>query len=120
MIVEEGRARGLQVAAGGGESTRADFGAVIACMPAHVFQKLTPDLPADYAEKLTGVRWQSAMCYVMALDRPLSPIYWLNISDDVIPFIAVIEHTNFFVRCGMYSRSTSSSSMPISGWSGAR
>ncbi len=91
VIVEDGRARGLQLA--GGE--RQDFNAVIACMPAHVFQKLTPDLPTDYAEKLTGVRWQSAMCYVMALDRPLSPIYWLNISDDVIPFIAVIEHTNF-------------------------
>jgi protoporphyrinogen oxidase len=31
----------------------------------------------------------------MALDRPLSDIYWMNIADDDIPFIAVIEHTNF-------------------------
>ncbi len=90
VVVEDGRARGLQLADG-----RADFDAVIGCMPAHVFQKLAPQLPKTYADKLTGVRWQSAMCYIMALDRPLSPIYWLNISDDEIPFIAAVEHTNF-------------------------
>ncbi|MCH7698088.1 MAG: NAD(P)/FAD-dependent oxidoreductase [Chloroflexi bacterium] len=90
VIVEEGRAKGLQLADG-----RADFDAIIGCMPAHVFGKLAPQLPDDYAEKLTGVRWQSAMCYIMALDRPLTDIYWLNISDDEIPFIAAIEHTNF-------------------------
>ena len=91
VIVEGGRARGLMLADG----ERAEFDAVIACMPAHVFQKLAPDLPQAYVEKLTGVEWQSAMCYLMALDRPLSSIYWLNISDDEIPFIAAIEHTNF-------------------------
>ena len=91
IAVEGGRARGLKLADG----ERVDFDAVIACMPAHVFQKLAPELPQDYVEKLTGVRWQSAMCYIMALDRPLSEIYWLNISDDEIPFIAAIEHTNF-------------------------
>ena len=91
VLVEDGRARGLVLA--GGE--RAEFDAVIACMPAHVFAKLAPQLPADYAEKLTGVAWQWAMCYIMALNRPLSSIYWLNISDDEIPFLAAVEHTNF-------------------------
>ena len=90
VVVEEGRARGLQLADG-----RVDYDAIIGCMPAHVFQKLAPQLPESYAEKLTGVRWQSAMCYIMALDRPLTPLYWLNISDDEIPFIAAVEHTNF-------------------------
>ena len=102
VLVEDGRTTGILLPGGagagasggtGGERVEAD--AVIACMPAHIFQKLTPQLPQEYEEKLTGVRWQSAMCYVMALDRPLTPIYWLNISDDEIPFIAVIEHTNF-------------------------
>ena len=94
VIVEDGRARGLLLADG----ERAEFDAVIACMPAHVFEKLAPKLPEDYAKKLTGVQWQSAMCYVLALKRSLSPIYWLNISDDEIPFLAVIEHTNFIER----------------------
>ncbi|MBI4570920.1 MAG: FAD-dependent oxidoreductase, partial [Chloroflexi bacterium] len=60
VMVEGGRARGLLLADG----ERVDCDAVIACMPAHVFQKLAPQLPAAYAEKLTGVRWLSAMCYI--------------------------------------------------------
>jgi protoporphyrinogen oxidase len=91
VAVEDGRARGLLLADG----ERADFDAVIACMPAHVFAQLVPQLPAFYREKLTGVQWLSAMCYVMALKRSISPIYWMNIADDEVPFIACIEHTNF-------------------------
>jgi len=94
VAVEGNRARGLVLA--GGE--RRDFDAVIACMPAHVFAKLVPQLPGSYAEKLTGVQWLSAMCYIMALKHSLSPIYWLNIADDAIPFIACIEHTNFIEK----------------------
>ncbi len=91
IVVEDGRARGLLLAGG----DRAEANAVIACMPAHLFERLVPQLPAGYVRKLTGVRWQWALCYIMALKHPLSRIYWLNISDDEIPFIAAIEHTNF-------------------------
>jgi len=94
VIVEEGRARGLRLADG----SRADFDAVIACMPAHVFDKLVPQLPADYSQKLTDTRWQWAICYVMALKQPLSNIYWMNITDETVPFIACIEHTNFIPK----------------------
>jgi protoporphyrinogen oxidase len=94
VIVEGGSARGLLLADG----ERRDFDAVIACMPAHVFAKLAPQLPASYAQKLTGTQWLSAMCYIMALKRSISPIYWLNIGQDDVPFIACIEHTNFIEK----------------------
>ncbi len=94
VIVEDGRARGLRLADG----SRADFDAIIACMPAHVFDKLVPQLPDDYSQKLTGTRWQWAVCYVMALKRSLSHIYWMNITDETVPFIACIEHTNFIPK----------------------
>jgi protoporphyrinogen oxidase len=29
------------------------------------------------------------------MDRSFAPVYWLNIADRSIPFVAVIEHTNF-------------------------
>jgi len=32
---------------------------------------------------------------VLVLDRPLSHVYWLNIADRAVPFVAVIEQTNF-------------------------
>ena len=94
IAIEDGRARGLILP--GGE--RADFDAVIACMPAHVFAKLVPQLPDAYMRKLTDTRWKWAMCYIMALDRPLSHLYWMNIADDEIPFIACVEHTNFIPK----------------------
>jgi protoporphyrinogen oxidase len=94
VIVEGGQARGLLL--DGGERVECD--AVIACMPAHVFQKLAPALPSDYVDKLTGTRWLWAVCYIMALKQSLSPIYWMNMADDDVPFIATIEHTNFIEK----------------------
>lgn len=35
------------------------------------------------------------LCTLYVLRRSLSPIYWLNVSDDQVPFGGLIEHTNF-------------------------
>jgi protoporphyrinogen oxidase len=91
VTVEGGRTSGLLLA--GGERVAAD--AVIAAMASHVFERLVPALPDDYKSKLTSVRWQWALCMVLALRESLSPIYWLNVGEPGMPFIAVIEHTNF-------------------------
>ncbi|MFP4056851.1 MAG: NAD(P)/FAD-dependent oxidoreductase [Candidatus Brocadiia bacterium] len=53
-----------------------------------------PDLPEAYGEKLAAIEYTANLCVVMALDRPLSDIYWLNISDARFPFGGIIEHTN--------------------------
>ncbi|KPJ52861.1 MAG: amine oxidase, partial [Dehalococcoidia bacterium DG_18] len=68
---------------------------IIATVPSPVFLDMVPQLPADYAGKLAGVRYQAALVLVLTLKEPLSHIYWLNISDASIPFVALIEHTNF-------------------------
>ena len=69
--------------------------AVIATVPAHEFLKLVPEMPQEYASKLAKIRYQAAMCLVLMLKRQLSNIYWLNISAPAMPFVAVVEHTNF-------------------------
>jgi protoporphyrinogen oxidase len=94
ITVEDGRASGLLLA--GGERVAAD--AVVAAMASHVFERLVPDLPDDYRSKLTSVRWQWALCMILALREPLSHIYWLNVAEQGMPFIAVVEHTNFIER----------------------
>ena len=53
-----------------------------------------PPLPDDYLDRLTGVSYMAAVLIVLVLDRPLTDVYWLNVSDRSIPFVAVIEHTN--------------------------
>jgi protoporphyrinogen oxidase len=89
VVVENGRVRGLRV--------RGEFQAfdqVLMTTPNPVTKGMAPALPAPYVEVLDRVRYQWATCLVLALDRSLSPIYWLNIADD-LPFVACVEHTNF-------------------------
>ncbi|MGE3985024.1 MAG: NAD(P)/FAD-dependent oxidoreductase [Dehalococcoidia bacterium] len=91
VLTSNGRASGLVL----GDGRQVDADAVIVCVPSERFLPMAPDLGAEYTRRLTAARWQWALCYVLALKEPLSSTYWLNISDEGIPFIAVIEHTNF-------------------------
>jgi protoporphyrinogen oxidase len=90
VLVNEGRCQALQV--GGDE--RCDFDATLLTAPNKFVLQMVPDLPGDYAAILRGVRYQWATCLVLALDRALSDIYWLNISAPDVPFVAVVEQTN--------------------------
>jgi protoporphyrinogen oxidase len=71
------------------------FDALVATTPSNVFQRLVPDLPADYAAKLNALEYEAAVVVLLELNQPLSDIYWLNVADPSLPFTGVIEHTNF-------------------------
>ena len=92
--MDGGRARGLEVAVEGGARTVTEFDAVIATTPSNVFPRLVPPLPDKYLSRLEGARYMSAVLIVLVMDRPLSHVYWMNVADRSIPFVAVIEHTN--------------------------
>jgi protoporphyrinogen oxidase len=96
VVVEAGRARGVRLASG--ELVAAD--AVIATTPSPLFLRLVPGLETlpggpDYARRLAAVEYQWATVLVLALDRPLSPIYWLTVTDEDCPFVVAVEQTNF-------------------------
>jgi protoporphyrinogen oxidase len=94
VVVEEGRATGLEVVLPGRESALERFDAIVATVPSTVLPRLTPQLPEEYLGRLTGVTYLAAVLIVLVLDRPLTDIYWLNIADRTVPFVAAIEHTN--------------------------
>jgi protoporphyrinogen oxidase len=94
VVVEQGRAVGLEVGHGDAAGFH-PFEAIIATVPSTTFLNLVPQLSGDYAAKLKKTRYQAAICLVLILKKSLSHIYWLNISDPSIPFVAAIEHTNF-------------------------
>jgi protoporphyrinogen oxidase len=96
VIVEDGRAVALE--AGGEKGERIPCDAILATVPNQTFLGLVPQLPEDYATKVGAVQYQWALCLVLALKQSLSQIYWMNISDRSIPFLALIEHTNFIER----------------------
>ncbi len=94
IVVEDGRAVGLELGGEGGPTVRR-FDRVLATVPSYVFPRLAPELPAAYLEKLQRVRYHTAFCLILVMKRPLSHIYWLNVADRTIPFVAAIEQTNF-------------------------
>lgn len=97
LRVEEtgGRVSGLRVALSGGAEESRSYDAVLATIPSFDFERIVPGLPGDYVEKLRGVTYLSALVLVLTLDRSFMPVYWLNIADRSLPFVGVIEHTNF-------------------------
>jgi len=72
------------------------FDAVIATVPGYNFLEIAPpSLDGEYAAKLRSVRYQAAAVLLMVSKESLSHIYWMNIADRSMPFVAVIEHTNY-------------------------
>lgn len=69
------------------------FDAVVATVSNEVFATMAAGLTESYVERLMGTTYQDAMCLVLALDRPLTDYYWLNVTDRSVPFVAVVEHT---------------------------
>ena len=94
VAVEDQKATGLEVQLPGGNPEVRSYDAVVATTPSYIFTRLVPPLPETYSAKLEGVTYLSAVLLILALDRPLTSKYWLNVADRSLPFVGVIEHTN--------------------------
>jgi protoporphyrinogen oxidase len=86
----DGTARGIRV----GDQVRA-FDAVVVTMQAPVFSRLVPNAPQEYSDYLNQTDYLGIICPLLALDRPLTGYWTLNITDDSIPFTGVIETTAY-------------------------
>jgi protoporphyrinogen oxidase len=67
------------------------FDRVLLTVPAPVALRICPGLSPDEARRLGEIRYVGIVCASLLLERPLSPYYITNITDDGIPFTAVIE-----------------------------
>ena len=73
---------------------------VLATLPNDVFEQvLDPSLAAalapNYLERARSIEYFAALCLLLELDRSFSPFYWTNVADRALPFVGLIEHTNF-------------------------
>ena len=73
---------------------------MLATVPNDVFaQLLEPGLAAevgeDYLARAASIEYFAALCLLLELDRGFSPFYWTNVADRALPFVGLIEHTNF-------------------------
>jgi protoporphyrinogen oxidase len=71
------------------------FDRVISCLPTRVTCRLARTLPNWYVRRFDRGRAYGAHCLILALDRPLTGSYWLNVGDPGYPFMVLVEHTNF-------------------------
>jgi protoporphyrinogen oxidase len=86
----------VEVAVGteGGASYR--FDQLLVTLPTRLFTRLAPELPTEFVERYPGPEHYGAHVLILGLDRPLiEGVYWLNINDRDLPFLALVEHTNF-------------------------
>jgi len=95
IVVEDGIAKGLEIGNKSGGTDTKYFDVILSTTPSYVFPRLVPSLPDDYVKKLNDVNYLSAVLVILVMDRPFTDIYWLNIADRSIPFVGLIEQTNF-------------------------
>jgi protoporphyrinogen oxidase len=97
--------RAIRLTAEGGlqlETTKGVAGheqVIATCSPQEML-RLAPNLPSNYAQKLARLKSMGAVALILALKRRLTGgHYWVNIpADEGLPFIALIEHTNYISR----------------------
>jgi len=72
-----------------------DVDLVISTLPTRLTCRLIPALPEAYRQQYEWGQAYGAQCLILALDRPLTDSYWVNICDPGYPFTGLFEHTNF-------------------------
>ena len=108
VVVENGVACGLQFAedetsqrtrteleGNEGNEGIARFDRVICTAPSFAALKIVNELPREYVAKMNAAKYMGAVLLVLKLKQPMTRIYWMNIADRSIPFVATIEQTNF-------------------------
>ncbi len=72
-----------------------DTDAVIATPALPIISNLLkPHLDSAYINQLEEIKYLANVCLVLQLDRALSDLFWINVSDPDFPYVGIIEHTN--------------------------
>jgi protoporphyrinogen oxidase len=80
---------GLQISV---DSTGAEkFSHAVVTTTAPLALQICPELTAEEKDRLANIKYQGIVCASLLLKNSLSPFYITNITDDEIPYTAVIE-----------------------------
>jgi protoporphyrinogen oxidase len=75
------------------------FDRVLSTTSPRLMAEITPALPEDYRQKLTGLTNMGAVVLILAIKQQLTQSYWFNLPKEAgYPFLALVEHTNFLPR----------------------
>ena len=82
---------GIMVEIAGKESV--PFDQVVVTLAPPIAAKLCPDLDEEEKSRLSSVEYQGVVCASLLLKKPLAGYYVTNLTDEELPFTAVIEMT---------------------------
>ena len=72
------------------------FDVVIATIPGYSLVEIAPPaMDEAYTNLLRSVHYQAALVLLLVSKQSMSRIYWMNIADRTMPYVGVIEHTNY-------------------------
>jgi|TARA_B110000263_G_C15310878_1_gene513163 protoporphyrinogen oxidase len=63
--------------------------------PSSLLASLVDDLNSATVSSLNNIKYQSAQVLLISSKKSLTDYYWLTITDNKFPFLAIIEQTNF-------------------------
>jgi protoporphyrinogen oxidase len=89
VLVEDGRARGVRC-----EQARYPHDAVISTVPLPFVPAMIPGLPQAHRDAYAALDNIGVVCVLARLAKPLSPYFWLNVSDPELEIPGVIEYSN--------------------------
>jgi protoporphyrinogen oxidase len=89
VTVQDGRVTGVQTANG---HFPAD--AVICTTPTPFVSAMVPELPAEWKARYDAIHNIGVICVIFKLARPVSPHFWVNISEPGIEIPGVVEFSN--------------------------
>jgi protoporphyrinogen oxidase len=89
VTVANGRVTGVQTPQG---HLAAD--AVISTTPTPLVSAMVPDLPEEWKERYNAIHNIGVICVIFKLSRPVSPHFWVNVSETDIDVPGVIEFSN--------------------------
>jgi len=89
VLVKDGAVTGVATPAGVVEAD-----AVICTVPTPLVSKMVPDLPADWKARYDSIANMGVCCLVFKLKKPVSPHFWLNVSEPEMAIPGIIEFSN--------------------------
>lgn len=76
--------------------TQKTFDRLLVTTPTPVAKRLIPKLSSSYIKGLDSIPHLTAQVLILETNVPLlNTVYWLNVTDQTFPFLAVVAHTNF-------------------------
>lgn len=89
IVIENGRATGLRL-----DDSFHAYDAVISTLASPILSGLIPNAPPNFRALLAKQQYLGVLCPLLILKKQLVPYYVVNITDESIPFTAVVETTN--------------------------